>query len=187
MPANFTEEEKEIIKQKLYEKGYFFLKKYGMKKTKISELAKSCDIGTGTFYNFFPSKKNFITKLIEKRKNDSFDSFDSLAKKYPEGIPFDEAYNYFLNNLTKDNVYRLLTQEEYNSLSKENLIKSNTTEIAKYMMSKLDTTKGINDFLLFAECYKIITIGSSDLSKLDNANLNKALSSLVRSACELLY
>lgn len=187
MPANFTEEEKNIITQNLYKKGYILLKKYGMKKMKISELAKSCNIGTGTFYNFFSGKEHFIIKLIEKRKNESFDSFNLLAKKHPNGIPFDEIYLYFFNNLLNNNVYRLLTQEEYNSIIQKIPTQDNTEEIAKYMMSKLDSDKGVQDFLLFAECYKIIIIGSSDLSKLNNTILNDALSSMVKSACKLLY
>ncbi|MGY3723813.1 transcriptional regulator, TetR family [Granulicatella balaenopterae] len=187
MPANFTEEEKERIKQQLYQQGYLLLKQHGMKKMKISELAKSCDIATGTFYNFFPSKKDFIINLIAKRKKESFQAFELLVQNYPQGIPFEETYHYFLDNLLKDNIYQLLTQEEYNSLLKEQELNKNTEEVAQYIMSKLATTKGVKEFLLFAECYKIIIIGSSDLSKLDSQQLEQALSSLVKSSCEILY
>lgn len=186
MPANFTEEEKKLIQEKLYVKGYELLEKYGMKKMKISELAKSCDIATGTFYNFFPSKKGFVLKLIEKRKQKSFENFNNLVQKYPNGIPFEETYRFFLDNLLEDNVYRLLSQEEYNSLLEEKP-KGNMDEIAAYMMSKLDTSKGVSEFMLFAECYKVIVIGSSDLSKLNEKYLEKVLAVMVKSACQTLY
>lgn len=187
MPANFTEKEKELIKQKLFDQGYIFLEKYGMKKLKISELTKTCEIGTGTFYNFFLSKNDFILQLIAKRKQESIERFNILAQKYPEGIPFDETYKYFLNNLAKDNIYRLLSQAEYNSLIEETPQENNTQAVGKYIMSKLKTSKGVDAFMLFAECYKIIVIGSSDLTKLDKKILNKALASLVKAACEILY
>ncbi|MDO5718996.1 MAG: TetR/AcrR family transcriptional regulator [Tissierellia bacterium] len=191
MPANFTNEEREQLYIELLEKGYDLLTTYGMKKLKITDIAKSVDIGTGTFYNFFSSKYEFIFKLIQHRKQKSIIRFEELSKKYPGGIPLPEMKEYLIANLKYDNIYRLLSQQDYNTLmSKLDIEESktdNTAEYGKYIMSRLKTDKKAEDFILFSEMYKIIIIGTSDLTKLNDDLLDESIEKLVASACEILY
>ena len=59
----------------------------GYKKLKVVDIAASVGIGTGTFYNFFKSKDEFIIWLIMRRKDESLQQFSELSKKHPKGIP----------------------------------------------------------------------------------------------------
>ena len=191
MPANFTKEEKVILMEKFYKQGYILLKKFGYKKLKIVDIASSVGIGTGTFYNFFKSKDEFIIWLIKKRKDETVEQFLSLSKKYPDGIPISAFEQFLFDTISYNNIYRCLTQDDYNILQEKYALLDNRNEKieenAKFMMNKLATTKSIDDFFLFSEAYTIIIIGTSDLNKLNSNLTNTVLKTLIHSACQLLY
>ena len=191
MPANFTKEEKAILIEKFYKQGYILLKKFGYKKLKIVDIASSVGIGTGTFYNFFKSKDEFIIWLIKKRKDETVEQFLSLSKKYPDGIPISAFEQFLFDTISYNNIYRCLTQDDYNILQEKYALldnrKEKIEENAKFMMNKLATTKSIDDFFLFSEAYTIIIIGTSDLNKLNSNLTNTVLKTLIHSACQLLY
>ncbi|WP_428771318.1 TetR/AcrR family transcriptional regulator [Treponema sp. HNW] len=191
MPANFTKEEREILIQKFYEQGYVLLKTYGYKKLKVSDIAAAIGIGTGTFYHFFKSKDEFIIWLIKKRKEEAFNRFLLLAEKHPKGIPFEAMEQYLLDTISHFNLYRLLSQAEYNKLQKKYGLLDNrneqTKENGKFMMEKLATSKTLEDFLLFADAFTIIVIGTSDLTKLNPEVTDEATKKLLHAACKMLY
>lgn len=191
MPANFTKEEKVILIEKFYKQGYILLKKFGYKKLKIVDIASSVGIGTGTFYNFFKSKDEFIIWLIKKRKDETVEQFLSLSKEYPDGIPISAFEQFLFDTISYNNIYRCLTQDDYNILQEKYALLDNRNEKieenAKFMMNKLATTKSIDDFFLFSEAYTIIIIGTSDLNKLNSNLTNTVLKTLIHSACQLLY
>lgn len=56
MPANFTQEQRQMIQEKLIAVGYDLIREVGLKKMKVSMIAERADIATGTFYHFFDSK-----------------------------------------------------------------------------------------------------------------------------------
>ena len=144
MPANFTETEKQTIFSKLYEEGYKALEKYGLKKMNIRDLAKAVGIASGTFYNFFPGKEDFVYHLILKKREDSLSAFIGLSEKYPNGIPYSETCLFFYQNLKNNNIYQFLTEDECNMLIKK--FHKNEDEhfslTAEFIMSKLATNKG---------------------------------------------
>lgn len=191
MPTNFTKEEREILIEKFYKQGYILLKKFGYKKLKIINIASSVGIGTGTFYNFFKSKDEFVIWLIKRRKEETVEQFLSLSNDHPNGIPIDSMEEFLFATISNNNIYRCLTQEDYNILQKKyGLLDRRNEKIeenAKFMMSKLATKKSINDFLLFSEAYTIIIIGTSDLNKLNPKLTDTVVRKLIHSACQFLY
>ena len=65
MPRSFSEEEKERIKNLLYEKGRELFSIYGLKKTGVAELAAAAGIAQGSFYIFFDSKEELYFRVME--------------------------------------------------------------------------------------------------------------------------
>ncbi len=191
MPANFTKEERDILIEKFYKQGYILLKKFGYKKLKITDIASSVGIGTGTFYNFFKSKDEFIIWLIKRRKDETLEQFLSLSDNHPDGIPMESMEEFLFAAISNNNIYRCLTQEDYNILQKKyGLLDHRNEKIeenGRFMMSKLATKKSINDFLLFSEAYTIIIIGTSDLNKLNPKLTNTVVRKLIHSVCQFLY
>lgn len=64
MPANFTEKQREAIREKLIAVGYDLIREMGLKKMKISIIAERAGIATGTYYHFFASKEAYVEALI---------------------------------------------------------------------------------------------------------------------------
>ena len=191
MPTNFTQEERDIFLDKLYAQGNSLLKTLGYKKMKIADIAQSVGIGTGTFYNFFTSKDEYILWLIRKKKYEALDQFMRLSHNFPDGIPRPEMEQYLFTMVSNYNIYHYLNQEEYNHLqAKYDLQKNRDEKIeenAKFIMPRLDTKKPLESFNLFAEAYTIIIIGTSDLTKLNQNYTDKAIRSLIHAACSFIY
>lgn len=81
-----------------------FLEVPGYKKLKVADIAASVGIGTGTFYNFFKSKDEFIIWLIMRRKDESLQQFSELSKKHPKGIPMKAMEKYLFDTISNRNV-----------------------------------------------------------------------------------
>lgn len=67
MPANFTEEQRATIRERLLVIGYEMVQEMGLRQMKVSLIAKRADIATGTFYHFFASKEAYVMALIEEK------------------------------------------------------------------------------------------------------------------------
>ena len=66
MPKPFSEQEKQIIQQRLLIKGHELFGKYGLKKVNVEELAKAANISKGAFYQFFESKEALFMDVVEE-------------------------------------------------------------------------------------------------------------------------
>ena len=191
MPTNFSQEQRDALFNKFYEQGDGLLSSLGYKKMKIVDIANAVGIGTGTFYNFFKSKDEYILWLIGKRKAEAIAKFNMLADEYDNQIPLFALEQYLYDMVSNYNIYRYLNQEEYNFLQdKYGLLDRRDEKIAEnaiMMMSKLDTDKSIDSFKVFSEAYSIVVIGTSDLSKLNENYLDEAIRNLVNAAASILY
>lgn len=65
MPAAFTKEQQEEIREQLFHTGIRLFKTLGVQRTTISRLTTACKIAKGSFYSFYESKEAFILALAE--------------------------------------------------------------------------------------------------------------------------
>ena len=101
MPANFTEEQREQIREKLIGIGYDMIREIGLKRMKVSMIAKRADIATGTFYHFFDSKESFVIALIQEQDRKMQ---QKLAGMLPSGkISLAQAIHLFRDSFRKEN------------------------------------------------------------------------------------
>ena len=68
MPAIFNDEKRKQVRIKLLENGFEHIKHFGLKRTSIEDVAKDSGIAKGTFYNFFPSKEEFVASIISYKR-----------------------------------------------------------------------------------------------------------------------
>lgn len=111
MPANFTEEQRKDIRNRLIQKGYEFSRSYGIKKMKIEDLAKSCGIAKGTFYHFFASKEAFVKELIDESNRQDMASLMQLLNGR-EKVPLEEMIVWYRNMFTFEHDFMLFQRVE---------------------------------------------------------------------------
>ena len=68
MAKAFSDKEKELIKNKLIEKGKELFDRYGLRKTSIEDLTKAVGIALGSYYNFFQSKEELYFEIMEQEE-----------------------------------------------------------------------------------------------------------------------
>jgi len=68
MVRKFDEKEKEMIINKLLEKGKEFFSNYGLKKTSVADLTKAAGIAQGSFYLFFDSKEELFLEVLVREE-----------------------------------------------------------------------------------------------------------------------
>lgn len=65
MPAAFTEEQQEEIREQLFHEGIRLSRELGVQRMTVSKLTAACGIAKGSFYSFYESKEEFILALAE--------------------------------------------------------------------------------------------------------------------------
>ena len=65
MPASFTKEQQEKIREQLFHKGIRLFRKHGVQRATVSKLTAACGIAKGSFYSFYDSKEEFIIALAK--------------------------------------------------------------------------------------------------------------------------
>ncbi len=104
MPKAFSEQEKEIIRQQLLDKGRALIEKHGIKKTSIDEIVAAVGISKGAFYLFFESKEELFMAILEQLES----AF--RARVFDFTISTQEDAQQLLSKLLKD---ALSTWDEY--------------------------------------------------------------------------
>ena len=95
MPSIFSQEDKERIRTQLLAEGREMMLERGITKMNIDELAESARIAKGTFYNFFPSKQDFILEIIHSYQDGKLVQLEQLAAEKKGKITLDEAFEWY--------------------------------------------------------------------------------------------
>lgn len=69
MVKSFDENERDLIRRKLLEKGWQLFEIYGLKKTTVDEITQATGIAKGSFYNFFQSKEELFFEIFEEEEH----------------------------------------------------------------------------------------------------------------------
>lgn len=161
MPAIFNEKNKIIYEQRLLETGLELIKQNGLKGLKIDSITHKAGFAKSTFYTFFSSKEEFISKILiyERRKTQETleKSLDQNGKMNKEA-----AKAFFTMQFLSDiNIYPYLSTEDYEYLKARSpeLFRLNPESDEKnttWLLSKLDTPNEC-DWKLFSNYIKAIT------------------------------
>lgn len=118
MPASFTKEQQEEIREQLFHTGIRLCRTFGVQRMTVSKLTGSCGIAKGSFYSFYKSKEEFILALAEwaDRKTEEMFSRKLADRSQMSTHEFFEFFREFLyseydlmNGLTIDDFLWLKT------------------------------------------------------------------------------
>ena len=162
MPQIFDKIGRDKIRTQLLDTGFELIKQYGMKKTSVSQIAKKAGIATGTFYNFFPSKEEFIYQLVVYKRESVKAAFEELTAG---GKADRERFRQYLCRiyLEDNDVFQYLSDEEIDILRsrwKEEYWKNerNDEQTSKWVLECLSGLKADVNWKVFANFTKSISL-----------------------------
>lgn len=94
MVKKFSDHEKELIRDRLLERGKELFGTFGLKKTSIEELTKAAGIAQGTFYLFYNSKEELYFDLLQKEEEQFRNRM--LQEHLGKGLLTRDAFKRFL-------------------------------------------------------------------------------------------
>ena len=71
---SFTDEEREVIKRKIIDRGKDCFARYGIKKTGIEDLTEGLGIAKSSFYSFFNNKEDLFLQIFKEEQEALKDS-----------------------------------------------------------------------------------------------------------------
>lgn len=146
MPQIFKKIGREKIEENLYEIGFQLIKTFGLKKTSVAKISSQAGIATGTFYNFFASKEDFIYKLMIFKRKSVKEKFQKLSQA---GSIKKEDFRIYLKEiyLEDNNIFDYFTEKDIVTLSAkwntENWKSEKNDELTTTMI--LSRLTGLND------------------------------------------
>ena len=115
MPQIFDEAGRERVRILLLENGFDLIKTHGLKKTSISDITRRAGIASGTFYNFFKTKEEFVYQIVLYKRAQS----KELLTKMSEGKKMDaDTFRKYLTTLytSDNNIFEYLNESEIDQL-----------------------------------------------------------------------
>ncbi len=100
----FRENEKEIIRQKLFREGERLFTSFGLKKVSIDELVSAAGIAKGSFYSFYPSKEHLFMEIVismQKKMWDEMDGFLQTHRDLPPRQLFKQTYLWMIGQFDR--------------------------------------------------------------------------------------
>ena len=161
MPANFTEEQRKIIRERLIALGYDLVRERGLKKMKVSMIAERADIATGTFYHFFESKEAYVKALIDEQEKGWREQFFSILQTNGK-LTLEQAVSCFRESFrTENNILMELTLDDWVWLkahrTKDGLFsRTHDEQEVKQYLSYIDGVRSDMDARIIINFFKTI-------------------------------
>ena len=163
MPQIFDEAGRERLRIQMLENGFELIKRFGLKKTSISDITKASGIATGTFYNFFKTKEEFVYQIILQKREQSKAEFTALLDA--EGMLDRSGFRTFLHTIffAENNIFEYLSQDEVTMLYArwpENYMKDSGQgrENTQWILDHVAGKKPDCDWKVFANFCKAVSI-----------------------------
>lgn len=119
----FSDNEKEVIRQRLLTEGERLFTAYGLKKVTIDEIVTATGIAKGSFYAFYPSKEHLFMDIVVGQQDKMWSDMVSFLQDHSDLLP---------RELVKQMVIFMLEQ-----FSRYPLIQSMDGDITNYLFRKL--------------------------------------------------
>lgn len=106
---SFTDEEREIIKRNIIDRGKDCFARYGVKKTGIEDITEGLGISKSSFYSFFDSKEDLFLQIFKEEREALIDSIleNSFLRYRTEPDKAIRAYlQYVLNIVNNHPIWR---------------------------------------------------------------------------------
>ena len=188
----FSEEEKDVIKEKLLSVGFPLLQEFGIIHMSVPKITKAAEIGTGTFYRFFESKEDYIYQLIQYRRQLLIKSFiPEEVFKGERKLSADEVRSFIELIVDKDNsVYANMSLQDeaelFKFMSKKTSIE-HEKQVSSVLLKWIDVPSEGLDFALLANMMKVLAITAQAKEELHEEAYDRTIKLLIDDIMKLIY
>lgn len=142
MPVIFSEKKRREISAQIKEAALRLFETKGIRKTTVAELAESVGIAKGTFYNFYATKGQLVSEIMD----DFNDAAEQELRKKLEGrpkIPVTEFYNYYTE------LFRPSTAFSFHFQADDIMLMQEMEETKKFFSAEyaIKTAKMVMDYM----------------------------------------
>lgn len=184
-PKIFTTAQREDLRIKMLDAGFELIKQYGMTHASVEKITKAAGLGKSTFYNFFSSKEEFVTGIIEYQRDRVKQHFEKILDGR-EKMTAAEGKEYLkLIVFSRDSIYQYLTAEDMEKLRQASSSECVSPDNAAYdkrekqiMHGLLDHMEGVRkdiDLHVAANIIKIMAMAKVNRESLHTDALDKTL------------
>ena len=191
MPNIFTDENRNEIRLKLFDKGFKLLKKGGLSAVNIDKLTEDSYIAKGTFYNLFENKSEFMYHMMIHERTRAKEKL--LSYLNGSGKLTKDSLRDYLKWLSAENpnVFAFLTDDE-----KKRLVSSwsdkyiedenNDSKTMHMLISLLETPTEDPNWMLACNYMKLIAVSLATKKVFIKENYNAMIDSLIGQIVDML-
>ena len=77
-PRIFSTTQREELRIKMLDAGFELIKQHGMTHASVEKITQAAGLGKSTFYNFFSSKEEFVTDIMEYQRDRVKQHFEQI-------------------------------------------------------------------------------------------------------------
>ena len=78
MPKNVTDQEREMVRNAIYEKTKRLIKEKKLRTVTVDDIVQAVGISKGSFYHYYPSKEACLFEVIKRYERESFTKIEKI-------------------------------------------------------------------------------------------------------------
>lgn len=194
MATPFSDNEKELIREKLKEVACDCLLKYGVRKTTVDQIVQMAGISKGSFYKFYETKEILFFTILEEYQKSIMDELinklkgvqDIGVEKFTDLIYelYEKVRQSFIINILKNNEFEYLMRK----LPRELIINHHSFDdmLAEEIFSYIKIKDGIKKDIITASL-RAIFMSMLHIEEIGAKDFDEVLKLLIRGLAIQLF
>ena len=146
-PKIFSITDREELRIKMLDAGFELIKQHGMTHASVEKITQAAGLGKSTFYNFFSSKEEFVTGIMEYQRDRVKQHFETLLNGR-EKMTAAEGKEYLkLIVFSRNSIYQYLTAEDMEKLKQVSSPECTSPDDRLYDQREAEIMHGLFDHM----------------------------------------
>lgn len=146
-PRIFSTTQREELRIKMLDAGFELIKQHGMTHASVEKITQAAGLGKSTFYNFFSSKEEFVTDIMEYQRDRVKRHFEQILNGR-EKMTVAEGKEYLkLIVFSRNSIYQYLTAEDMEKLKQASSPECTSPDDRLYDQREAEIMHGLFDHM----------------------------------------
>lgn len=184
MPKVFTQEDRDVLREKMIDTGLKLLESKRYKYISVEEIALDVGVAKGTFYNFFESKEAFFYEVMQKIKENNRQPLKKLTP-HASVDKISECLYYRYTHVKT--IYEYLTSEEIKQIVRrlpDGDSGNDSEQFAEELLGKIERCKGKSEVIV--SMFHVLALASADKNITDEKGYKKAMKQYCKALAEYI-